>query len=66
MSLLPSESRPTEITIVVLLLAVLVLLPPVRGLWSSPENPWYLPYLVWSGIILVAYCLSRLLAKHAV
>ena len=66
MSLLPSESRPTEITIVVLLFAVLVLLPPIRDLWSSPQSPWYLPYLVWAGIIAVTFWLGRLLAKHAV
>ena len=51
MSLFASELRPTEITIVVLLIAILVLLPPLLSLWVSPDVGWYLPYLVWSGII---------------
>ena len=66
MSLFTSELRPTEITIVVLLIAILVLLPPLLSLWISPEVSWYLPYLVWLGIILLAYGLQRLLSKHAV
>lgn len=66
MSLFASELRPTEITIVVLLIAILVLLPPLLSLWISPEVSWYLPYLVWLGIILLAYGLQRLLSKHAV
>ena len=66
MSLFPSELRPTEITIVVLIFALLVLLPPIRNLWSAVDSPWYLPYLVWFAIILAAFWLQRLLRKHAV
>ncbi len=66
MSLFPSELRPTEITIVVLIFALLVLLPPIRNLWSSVDNVWYLPYLIWLAIIVLAFWLQRLLRKHAV
>ena len=66
MSLFSSELRPTEITIVVVLIALLVLLPPMSSLWFGLHAPWYLPYLVWLGIILLAYWLQRLLRKHAV
>ncbi len=66
MSLLSSDTRPTEITIVLLLFSLLVLLPPLFSLWISIDSPWYLPYLVWLGIILLSYWLQRLLRKHAV
>ncbi len=66
MSLLSSDLRPTEITIVVVLIASLVLLPPLLGLWFSLDSPWYLPYLVWFGIILLSYYLQRLLRKNAI
>ncbi len=66
MSLLSSDLRPTEITIVVVLIASLVLLPPLLGLWFSLDSPWYLPYLVWFGIILLSYFLQRLLRKNAI
>ncbi len=66
MSLFSSELRPTEITIVVSLITLLILLPPLHSLWFNVESPWYLPYLVWSGIIGLTYWLQYLLRKHAV
>lgn len=66
MSLFTSESHPAEITIVVLLIALLVMLPPLLSLWISAEVGWYLPYLVWFGIIVLIYGLQRLLSKNAV
>ncbi len=66
MSLLSSDLRPTEITIVVVLIAALVLLPPLLDLWFSIDSPWYLPYAVWFGIILLSFFLQRLLRKNAI
>jgi hypothetical protein len=66
LSLLSSDLRPTEITIVVVLIASLVLLPPLLHLWFAIDSPWYLPYLVWFGIILLSYYLQRLLRKNAI
>jgi len=65
-SLFTSELRPTEITIVMVIVALLVLLPPLSNLWLGDHSPWFLPYLVWFGIILLSYWLQRLLRKHAV
>ncbi len=48
------------------LIALLLLLPPMSSLWFGSHVPWYLPYLVWLAIILLAYWLQRLLRKHAV
>jgi len=66
MSQFSSDLRPSEITIVVVLFAALVLLPPLHGLWFSEDKPWYLPYLAWFGIILLTYCLQRLLRRNAI
>ena len=66
MSLLSSDVRPTEITIVVVLISLLVLLPPLFTLWIDVELPWYLPYLVWFGIILLSAWLQRVLRSNAV
>jgi hypothetical protein len=65
-SLFTSELRSTEITIVVVMIALLLLLPPLSSLWFAVRSPWYLPYLVWFGIILLSYWLQRLLRKHAI
>ncbi|HEY5740524.1 MAG TPA: hypothetical protein VIW27_12425 [Gammaproteobacteria bacterium] len=66
MSQFSSDLRPSEITIVVVLFAALVLLPPLLGLWFSEDKPWYLPYLVWLGIIGLSYSLQRLLRRNAI
>ena len=66
MSLFSSDLRPTEITIVVALVSLLILLPPLSNLWFALDSPWFLPYLVWFGIILLSFWLQRLLRKHAV
>ena len=66
MSLFSSDLRPTEITIVVVLFSALVLLPPLLGLWFAGDKPWYMPYLIWLGIILLSYYLQRLLRKNAI
>ena len=42
------------------------MLPPLLNLWTDPDSPWYLPYLIWSGIIALSYWLQYLLRKHAV
>jgi len=65
-SLFSSKLRPTEITIIVLLISLLVLLPPLFTLWFSIDSPWLMPYLIWLGIILLSYWLQRLLRKHAI
>ena len=66
MSLLSSDVRPTEITVIVVLISLLVLLPPLFTLWIDVDLPWYLPYLVWFGIILLSAWLQRVLRTNAV
>lgn len=53
------DNRPTEITVIVLLIASLLLLPPILGLWANPQSAWYLPYLVWFGIICLSFALQK-------
>ncbi len=53
------EKRPTEITIIVVLIALLMLLPPLLHLWTAEDNAWITPYLVWLGVILLSYLLQK-------
>ncbi len=59
MSELIPEKRPTEITIIVVLIALLMLLPPLLHLWTAEDNAWFTPYLVWLGVILLSYLLQK-------
>jgi hypothetical protein len=54
-----SEKRHTEITIIVVLIALLILLPPLLHLWTAKDNVWFTPYLVWLGVILMSYLLQK-------
>jgi len=56
------EKRPTEITIIVVLIALLMLLPPLLHLWTAEDNAWFTPYLVWLGVILLSYLLQKKLS----
>ena len=53
------EKRPTEITIIVVLIALLMLLPPLLHLWTAEDSAWFTPYLVWLGVILLSYLLQK-------
>lgn len=66
MSRFSSDLRSTEITFVVVLFSALLLLPPLHGLWFAEDSAWYLPYLVWLGIIGLSWFLQRLLRKNAI
>ncbi|MFA9419657.1 MAG: hypothetical protein ACERLB_05870 [Gammaproteobacteria bacterium] len=53
------EQRPTEITIIVVLIALLILLPPLLHIWTAQDNAWYTPYLVWLGVIFLGFLLQK-------
>ena len=61
---LSSENRPTEITIIVVLVALILLLPPLLHLWTAQDNAWYTPYLVWLGVILLSFLLQKKLGNR--
>ena len=62
MAEISTEHRPTEITIIVVLIALLILLPPFLHIWTAQDNAWYTPYLVWLGVIFLAFLLQKKLA----
>lgn len=52
------KGRQSDLVILLFLFAAFLLNPPLTTWWSSPGNPWYLPYLFWFGIILLTAWLS--------
>lgn len=50
----PRDSRKYLDSIVIVFgLAAFLLLPPFVTFWATPPAPWYLPYLVWLGIVVL-------------
>jgi hypothetical protein len=53
---MPGPDHQTNLRDHTLLLGVFILwlcVSPLLAWWTSPTNHWYLPYLVWLGIILL-------------
>lgn len=60
MRLPPDTGRHLDNTILLLLLALFLLVSPLVRWWAADDSPWYLPYLIWFGIIaLVAWVQRR-------
>ncbi len=53
-----SVSR-VELTLIAVLLALLLLLSPLRQWWAALDGPWYAPYLLWAFIILLSAALQH-------
>jgi hypothetical protein len=56
----PGSSRYLDSVVVVFLFAVFLFVPPVFDRWAAPDASWYLPYLVWLGIIAVTWLIQWL------
>ena len=62
----PSRDRGQYLdgVIVVFLFATFLLVPPFFDAWATPDAPWYLPYLVWLGIIVLIALIQTMRKRH--
>ena len=51
--------------IILFLLALFLLLSPIKAWWAADDSPWFAPYLIWAGLILLTWLLRRRLDRHA-
>ena len=47
------NGRYLNLVLVAFLVAVFLFASPFYLLWMSPETPWYVPYLIWLGVIVM-------------
>lgn len=40
--------------ILLFLFAILLLASPLKAVWAADDSPWYLPYLLWGVLIILA------------
>ncbi len=45
--------------ILLFLFALLLLASPLVAVWAADDSPWYLPYLLWGVIIILAVQLQQ-------
>ena len=43
----------------VLVLGIYLLSPVLMDWWESNQPPWYRPFLLWGGLIIIAALLER-------
>ncbi|WP_127476896.1 hypothetical protein [Sulfurivermis fontis] len=57
---LPTQNeRQLDRVVLLFLLALFLLVSPLLDWWAADGNPWYLPYLIWLGLIVAMYRLQR-------
>lgn len=56
----PESNRYLDAVVVVFICAAFIFLSPFLIIWSLPVAPWYLPYLLWLGVIAFAALVQRL------
>lgn len=49
----------TNRLVLVLLFTVFLLSPAMLEWWTDPDIPWYQPYILWAGMIAIAWFLQR-------
>ncbi len=59
MALPPQNERQLDRVVLLFLLALFLLVSPLLMTWAADDNPWYLPYLIWLGLIAAMYRLQR-------
>lgn len=50
--------------IILFLLALFLLISPLKMWWAADDSPWYAPYLLWAVLIVLAYWLQRRLKRR--
>lgn len=45
--------------IITFLFSLLLLVSPLVEYWAADDSPWYLPYVLWAGIIAAGAWVNR-------
>lgn len=55
------HGRPVDSAILLFLVALFLFVSPFTDWWARDDSPWYLPYLLWLGLIalIAAVALRR-------
>lgn len=46
-------NRHLDSVVLLFLFALFLLISPFTTWWAADDSPWYLPYLIWLGLILL-------------
>jgi len=60
----PDGGRHLDSVLLLFLFACFLLLSPLRDWWAAEHNSWLLPYLLWLGVIVLIFWLTRRRGHH--
>lgn len=60
----PDNGNYLNLVLVTFLVAVFVFASPFYLLWMAPETPWYVPYLIWLAVIVMAGAVQLWRGRH--
>jgi fatty acid desaturase len=60
------KGRQSDLVILLFLFALFLMLPPFVTWWATAGLGWYVPYLIWGLVILLAAWLQMRGVKHDV
>jgi hypothetical protein len=58
------NGKRSNLVLVAFLIAVFVFASPFYLLWMSPRTPWYVPYLIWLGAIVMTGVAQHWRGRH--
>ena len=53
-----------DLVLVAFIVTVFVFASPLHVLWMTAETPWYVPYLLWLGVIAVTAIVQIRRGRH--
>ena len=58
------HERYFDRVILLFLLALFLLVSPLKNWWAGDDTFWLAPYMIWAAIIALAFWLQRRLDRH--
>lgn len=60
----PDKRKYLDSVLIVFVLASTLFVPPFITTWARPGAPWFLPYIVWFGVIVLIALVQRLRGRY--
>lgn len=58
------NAKSLDVVLAAFIVAVFLFASPIHMLWMSPGTPWYVPYLIWLGVIVMTGVLQHWRGRH--
>lgn len=60
----PDSDGRFDRVLLLLVFALFLLLSPLKQWWAADDSGWFLPYILWLGVIVLAFLVQRRRDRH--